>query len=74
MGAIIDFFSSIIDGVTQLFEAIGRFFVQLADFVYYLSVVGQKVPEYLTFLPGSVILVLTITLAVVILFKILGRT
>lgn len=64
--AIGDFFSSVVDFVVKLFS----------DLVYVVKLLGEtmaKLPQLLGFFPSSVLAVLLLALAVVVIYKVLGR-
>lgn len=61
-----DFFKTVIDFVISFFQ----------DLVYMVKLVGQTVediPQYFNWLPGSLVTLILAILAVVVIYKILGR-
>lgn len=63
---ILDFLQSIWDVVVMLFEG-------LLDFFELLSTLPDKIQAYLSFLPDSIIGIIIGALAIVIIYKIVGR-
>ena len=64
--AIGDFFASVVDFVVKLFS----------DLVYVVKLLGEtvaKLPSLLGFFPSSVLAVLLLAVAVVVIYKVLGR-
>ena len=61
-----EFFGMVIDFVVKLFK----------DLVYIVKLLGsvvQSLPSLLGFLPLAVTVILTVTFAVVVIYKVLGR-
>lgn len=73
MSAIIDFFSSIADGISAVFD----FLIGIVkDLVYIVKLTAKflaSIPSYFSWLPGEVFAILAIILSVVVIYKILGR-
>ena len=66
LSAIGNFFKSVVDFIVSLFE----------DLVYVIKLLGQtvaKLPDYLGFLPSVAIAVFVSAIAVVIVFRVIGR-
>lgn len=64
--AIGDFFKTVIDFVISFFK----------DLVYMVKLVGETVsqlPDYLDWLPGSLVALILTIFTVVVIYKILGR-
>lgn len=61
-----DFFATVAEFIVKLFE----------DLVYIVKLLGEtvaKLPELLGFFPSSVLAILVLALAVVVIYKVLGR-
>lgn len=61
-----DFFATVAEFVVKLFQ----------DLVYIVKLLGEtvaKLPDLLGFLPSSVLAILVLALAVVVIYKVLGR-
>lgn len=73
MSAISNFFSSL----GELLGAIGQWFIDtLLDLWYAVSMMidfSLMLPQVFRWLPASAVLVMTMTFAIVIVYKILGR-
>lgn len=73
MGQILNFLKGILD----FFVGLVQFVVKImGDLVYVVKLLGEtvaKLPDYLHFLPSAVVAVLVTALAVVVIYKLLGR-
>ena len=73
MGQIVNFLKGIVD----FFVGVIQFVIKLVgDLVYVVKLLGETVahlPDYLQFLPSAVVAILVTTLAVVVIYKVLGR-
>lgn len=63
---ILDFFKSIWDVLVMLFDG-------LLDFFEMLSTLPEQIQSYLSFLPDSIVGAIVGALAIVIIYKIVGR-
>ena len=73
MSAIIDFFSSIADGISAAFDFLIGI---IQDLVYIVKLTAKflvSIPSYFSWLPSEVFGILAIILSVVVIYKILGR-
>lgn len=73
MGQIISFFKSLIDFLVGVVEFVMKL---LKDLVYVVKLLGTSVlhlPDYLAFLPATVISVVISIFAIVVIYKVLGR-
>lgn len=73
MGAIFDFISGIADGVSAAIEFLGGLISDLAYVVTLIAETVTSIPTYFSWLPAPVLALLTSILAVVVIYKILGR-
>lgn len=73
MQALITFFEGIADAITSAFS----FLISIVeDIVYFIGVLGwtiAQVPVYLSWLPGSLLALLTILITVVVVCRVIGR-
>ena len=63
---IANFFSSVWDFITHVFEEI----------VYIIQLLGttiSSIPSYFTWLPGSVVALIILTISIVVIYKVMGR-
>lgn len=63
---IANFFSSVWDFITHVFEEI----------VYIIQLLGTtiaSIPSYFTWLPGSVVALIILTISIVVIYKVMGR-
>lgn len=73
MQAILDFLEGFIETVTSVIDFVIGFF---DDIVYLIAITGQvlaQIPSYFTWLPSELIALLGVLLALIVLYKILGR-
>lgn len=77
---MMNFLQQIVDGIRDFFTFIGHvitFVIKMVqDLVYTVQVVTDavgKVPQYLSFLPATVLTLLTGAFTIVIVYKIVGR-
>lgn len=73
MSAIIDFFSSIANGISAAFDFLIGI---IQDLVYIVKLTAKflvSIPSYFSWLPGEVFSILAVILSVVVIYKILGR-
>lgn len=73
MQALIDFLEGFVETITSVVDFVIGFF---DDIVYLISITGQvlvQIPAYFSWLPGELIALLGVLLALIVLYKILGR-
>lgn len=73
MDAIIGFFKGIGDAIVSAFDFVISFF---QDLIYVIKLLGKvilSIPNYLSWLPSSVVALLLTLFAIVVIYKILGR-
>lgn len=73
MDAILNFFKGIGDAIVSLFDMLIGF---VADIVYLVKLTGSmlaKIPSFFSWLPESMVALILVIIAVVVLYKILGR-
>ena len=73
MEAILDFLEGFVETITSVVDFVFGFF---DDIVYLISITGQvlgQIPAYFSWLPGELIALLGVLLALIVLYKILGR-
>lgn len=61
------------DAIISVIEFVIDFVRDLVDLVVLVGESVLEIPEYLSFLPGSVITVIVAVFGIVVLYKILGR-
>lgn len=73
MKAITDFLSGIGNGIMSIVDFVIGFF---EDIAYIVKLTGEfvlKIPEYLGFLPPSVLAIVVSIFSIVVIYKVLGR-
>lgn len=73
MKAITDFLGGIGNGLMMIVDFVISFF---EDVAYIIKLTGEfvlKIPEYLSFLPASVLAIVISIFTVVVIYKVLGR-
>ena len=73
MKAITDFLGGIGNGLMMIVDFVISFF---EDVAYIIKLTGEfvlKIPEYLSFLPPSVLAIVVSIFTVVVIYKVLGR-
>ena len=73
MEAILDFLEGFVETVTSLVDFVIGFF---DDIVYLIDVTGQvmtQIPSYFLWLPSELVALFGVLLALIVLYKILGR-
>ena len=73
MQAIVDFLSSFADGVIAIWTFAIGFLKDTLAFIRVLTTLPQYLGRMLSFIPGEILTALLLILAVVIVYKILGR-
>lgn len=74
MQSIIDFLSSIGDAILAAIDFVISFF---GDLIYIIQLLGKfmlQLPSFLSWLPAPVVGVLLTTFAIVVIYKITGRS
>lgn len=73
-----------LEAIKDAVISIGQFFADVVDFVlkliqdllYLIELVGQavgKIPSYFTWLPANVVALIVALIAIVVVYKVLGR-
>lgn len=73
MQAIISFFEGVGQAIITAFEFIVSLF---QDLIYMITLLGEvvlNIPNYFAWLPGEIIAMLLTLIAIVVIYKILGR-
>lgn len=73
MDSVIEFFKGIGDFIVSVLDFVVSFF---EDLVYVITLLGKfiaQVPSYFSWLPTELIVILSSILAVVVIYKIMGR-
>lgn len=73
MQAILDFLEGFVETITSVVDFVIGFF---EDIVYLIAITGQvltQIPAYFSWLPSELIALLGVLLALIVLYKILGR-
>ncbi|MBE6922888.1 MAG: hypothetical protein E7465_06880 [Ruminococcaceae bacterium] len=73
MQAIINFFEGFSNVITSIFEFIVSFFSDLGWLVSSLQWALGVIPLFLNWIPGPMLTIITLTLTVVMIYKIMGR-
>lgn len=74
MGAIIDFFTGLVNTISAVIDFVISFF---QDLVYVIGMLGSlllELPSYFTWLPSACITLVITTFSIVVIYKVLGRT
>lgn len=73
MDSVIEFFKGIGAAIVSVFDFLVSFF---EDLVYVITLLGKfiaQIPSYFSWLPTELIVILSSILAVVVIYKIMGR-
>ena len=73
MDSVIEFFKGIGEAIVSVFDFLVSFF---EDLVYVITLLGKfiaQIPSYFSWLPTELIVILSSILAVVVIYKIMGR-
>lgn len=73
MDSVIEFFKGIGEAIVSVFDFLVSLF---EDLVYVITLLGKfiaQVPSYFSWLPTELIVILSSILAVVVIYKIMGR-
>lgn len=73
MQGLINFFSSIVDGIKLAFDFL---FDMIKDLGYVVRLLGSfivKIPSFFSWLPAGVVAILVTTFGIVLIYKLLGR-
>lgn len=73
MTAIIDFLGAIADGVVAAIEFLSGLIADLLYVAETLAAIVVEMPTYLSFLPSEVLAAVMALIAIVVIYKILGR-
>lgn len=73
MQAIYNFFNSIIDALVFLVRIISDFLKDISYLVQITGSIVRELPTFFSFLPSSLLAVLTLIFSIVVIYKILGR-
>lgn len=73
MQAILD----VLKSIGEFFSTVINFVVKMVqDLVYVVELMGMtiaKIPQYISFLPSSVVSIFVVALTLIVVYKILGR-
>lgn len=73
MGAIVKFFEGFADAITGAIDFLIGF---IEDIVYIVKITGEfvlQIPNYLGWLPSSVLTIIVVVFGVVVIYKVMGR-
>lgn len=73
MGAIIKFFEGFVDAITSAIDFLIGF---IEDIIYIVKITGEfvlQIPNYLGWLPSSVLTIIVVVFGVVVIYKVMGR-
>lgn len=73
MSSIIEFFKGIAVAIVAAFDFLISFF---NDLVYVIKLLGKfilQIPSYFSWLPAELLLILSSIIAIVVIYKIMGR-
>ena len=73
MNAIITFFEGIVDAITGAIDFLIGF---IEDIVYIVKITGEfvlEIPNYLSWLPAPVLVIVVVVFGVVVIYKVMGR-
>lgn len=73
MAGIIQAFQDFFSFIGQVFSFVGQMLVDLVYTVRMLGAIAPNVPSYLRFLPPAVGVTFTSAMAIIVIYKILGR-
>ena len=72
-----EFIGNILQNIANFFVSIWEFITHVfEEIVYIIKLLGAAVasiPSYFTWLPGSVIALILVTIAIVVIYKVAGR-
>lgn len=73
MDAIVNFFEGIGDVILAVVEFVVSFFSDLVWIINTLLWAVGEIPSLLSWIPAEILAILTVTLSVVMIYKIMGR-